>query len=138
MSIAAIRSAFEAPLKTWADAQLPPLRVAQQNTGFEQPASRYLRAFLLPAETESRDIGRANRAFSGVFQVSIVEPIGAGPVGPEAVCDAIAALYPLDAPFVSGGLEIWVTRPLSAAPAISERDRWVIPASLAYRADTYS
>jgi hypothetical protein len=137
MSSAAIRSAFESVLKTWADAQLPPVAIAQQNIAFEQPSRRYLRAFVLPAETESLDIGRANRRFNGVFQVSIVEPVGAGPDAAEAVCDAISALYPLNAPIVSGGMQIWVTRPLSAAPAIPERDRFVIPASLAYRADTY-
>lgn len=138
MSNAAIRSAFESVLKTWADAQVPPVQVAQENTAFRQPAGRHLRAFLLPDDTESRDIARANRAFGGVFQVSVVEPLGAGPVAAEAVCAAISALYPLSAPFVSGGLQIWVTRPLSAAPALPERDHYVIPMSLGYSADTYS
>jgi hypothetical protein len=136
MSLPLIRRALEAPLKTYADAQS--LIVAWQNVEMsETPAGRYLRAFVLPLPTLSPDLGKAGRRFEGIFQVSVVEPQGGGPGGAEAVVEAILALYPPATDLVVGSLRVHIIEPLAPAPAIVERDRYVIPCSLPYRADTY-
>lgn len=136
MSNALIRAGLESVLATWAAAQSPSIPVAWQNVTFPPPATRYLRAFLLPGDTESQDLAGVHREYLGVFQVSIVMPSGAGSAPGEAIAAALAALYPIATPITSGGLTVWIARPLSAAPPIQEADRYVIPCSLGYRAHT--
>ena len=94
MSQDRIRTALETVLSTWAAAQSPAIPVAWENVEFTQPEGRYLRAFLLPAQTISADIGRANRRYAGVFQVSVVMPLGDGPVPAEVIVASLAALFP--------------------------------------------
>lgn len=137
MSEALIRQAFESTLKTWADAQSPAIPVAFENFEFTQPAGRYLRAFLLPGDTDSGDVGRVNRRFVGVFQISIVMPTGDGPGAAGALVEQLRALFPPSAPIVVSGLSVWAQRPLSRGPALQERDRYVVPCSVFYLADTY-
>ena len=137
MTAALVRQALETPLKTWADAQVPAVAVSWQNVEFTQPAARYLRSFVLPLPTLSDDLGRAHRRYEGVYQVSIVEPLGKGPGEAEAIVALLAALYPPATDLVLGSFRVHVLQPLSPAPALQERDRFVIPCSLTYRADTY-
>lgn len=137
MSDALIRRAFEATLKTWADAQTPAIPVAWENVEFSQPAGRYLRAFLLPATTTSADLGRVNRRYAGVFQISVVMPTGTGAGAASAIVASLAALFSPAAPIVVSTLSVWPSQPLSAGPAIPEPDRFVIPCSVPYLADTY-
>ena len=89
------------------------------------------------AQTISADIGRANRRYAGVFQVSVVMPLGDGPVPAEVIVASLAALFPPATPIVQSGLTVWIKDPLSPSPAITERDRYQIPCSLSYLADTY-
>lgn len=137
MSQAIIRAALESTLKTWADAQSPALSIAFENTNMtQQPAGAYLRAFVLPAQTAADDLERALRRYGGVFQVSIVLPVGQGTAAGNAIVSALEALFAPQVPIAGDGLSIFVLAPLSAAPAILEPDRFVIPCSLTYRADT--
>ena len=135
MSAPDIRRAFESRLSTWAAAQSLP--VAWQNVSFSPPSSAYLRAFLLPADTDSRDLAGQHREYRGVFQVSICLPEGEGPGAGEALVSALDALFPPSAPMLINGLQVYVVRPMSAAPALQEPDRYVIPVSCEYRANTY-
>ena len=137
MSQALIRKALESTLATWAAAQTPAIPVAWENVEFAQPAGRYLRAFLLPATTTSADLGRANRRYVGVFQISVVMPAGTGPGAADAIVSALAALFSPSAPIVESGLSVWPSQPLSAGPAIPEPDRFAVPCSVPYIADTY-
>lgn len=138
MSEALIRKAFEAKLKTWADAQVPPVVVAWQNVELTQaPAERYLRAFLLPLPTLSEDLGRVHRRYEGVFQITVVEKFGVGTGPANAVIAALAALFPPATDLVDGSLRVHVLQPLSAAAGVPTRDRYEIACSLNYRADTY-
>jgi len=135
MTQAIVRRALESALKAYADAQS--ITVAWENIEFTQPDTVYLRAFVLPAETTSADIGRVNRRFSGVFQVSIVSPTGTGPAATETIAAGLSAAFPPATPLGAGGVTVWITEPLSQGPAIQDRDRYVIPCSLPYAADTY-
>lgn len=135
MTQALVRQALETALKTYADgASLP---VAWENVDFTPSATAHLRAFVLPAGTESPDLQRAGRTWTGIFQVTIVTPHGAGPGAAEALVTALSAVFDPSAPLTAGGLRVYLLQPLSAAPGIQERDRWAVPCSVPYRADSY-
>lgn len=136
MSQALIRAAFESRLGTWAASKGLP--VAWPNVSFDPPSTAYLRAFLLPADTDSRDLAGRHREFRGVYQVSVCLPQGQGPGAGDAIVTELDALFATTAPMTINGLEVHVVRPTSAAPAIQEPDRYVIPVSCEYRANTYT
>ncbi len=136
MTQAIIRKAIETTLNTWAGTQS--LSVAWENRAFTPTnGTTYLRAFMLPIATLSQDLGREHRRYGGVFQVSVCLPIGTGPGSGEAIVSALATLFDPATPLTEGGVTIYILEPVSAAPAILEPDRYVIPCSLTYRADTY-
>jgi hypothetical protein len=137
MSQAIVRQALELTLSTWAAAQSPAIPVAYENVEFTPPAGRYVRAFLLPAPTESLDLARVHRRYFGVFQVSLVMPKGTGPAAAEALLASLSAAFPTSAPIVRTNVRVWLTQPMSAAPAIQEPDRYVIPVSAPYEAHVY-
>lgn len=136
MTTALIRSAFESVLATWAAAQSPEIPVAWQNVHFTPPAGRFIESFILPADTESRDLAGQHREYRGIFQVSVNMPAGSGAGAGEAIADSLAALYPTNAPLVVGSLRVFLLTPMSPAPPIVTDDRYVIPVSCSYRADT--
>ena len=134
MSQALIRKAVETRLKTWADAQTPVIPVAWQNVGFTPPVGRYLRAFVLPAPTQYTSLDQECRSWKGIFQVSFCMPIGTGSATVESLIASLDAAFASS--FTQDGLRIFLLAPLSAAPAISEPDRHVVPVSAPYRVDT--
>jgi hypothetical protein len=136
MSQAVIRRAFETRLKTWADALSPAMPIAWENVAFTPPAGRYARAFLLPAPTESDTLERTDRLYRGVFQVSLVMPIDKGAGAAETLVASLDAAFAHT--FTQGTLRIWLLRPFSPARGLSEGDRWVMPLSAQYRAQTYA
>jgi hypothetical protein len=136
MSNALIRAAFETRLATWAAAQVPAIPIAYENVTFTPPSGRYLRSFLLPADTQSLTLDGLHREYIGIYQVSIALPINTGAGAGQMLSAALDTLFPVAAPMTQGGLNVWVTSPMSAGPAIQEPDRFVIPVSCGYQADT--
>lgn len=138
MSQDRIRYLFETRLSNWAAARNPVLTVAWQNHPFTPPAGMYLRAFLLPATTGSNDLAGAHRRYSGVFQVSIVGLPSVGSGAAEAVANELEALFPLNLALsiASPVFRVSTITPVTIAPAIQEGDRYVVPVSFRYRADT--
>lgn len=132
MSQALIRKAFETRLKTWADAQTPVIPIAWENVPFTPPAGRYMRAFLLPADTESLHLSRTDRYYRGVLQASLAMNINTGAGAAEALVASLDAAFAHT--FTQDSVRIWLVRPFSAAPAIAEPDRHVVPVSAEYRA----
>jgi len=138
MSQALIRQAFEGSLATWAAAQTPPIPVAWENVSFTPPAGRYARASLLPGGTASDDLEGLLRSYLGLFQVSLCMPIGSGSAEAEALVASLDAQFSTTAPMTSGALTVYITAPMSAAAALAEPDRHVIPVACAYTAHTIS
>lgn len=134
MTQAIIREAFETRLKTWADARTPAIPVAWENVKFDPPAGRYCRAFLLPARTQSVALSRVDREYKGIFQVSFYMNIGNGPSTVEGLIASLDAAFAHT--FTQDGLRVWLTAPFSAASAIPEADRYIVPVSAQYRANT--
>lgn len=135
MSSKIIRSLYEQRLAAWAAARSLP--VAWQNVPFTPPSSGlYLRAFLLPATTDSLDLEGVHRLYTGVFQVSIVAQSGQGSGAVEQLATDLAAEFPLNLRLASGEFAVQIIAPCSQGPAIQDGSSYLIPVSFRYRADT--
>jgi hypothetical protein len=129
-----IRAAYESRLKTWADARTPALSIAWENLPFTEPAGLYLRAYLLPADTDAPDLAGATRVYVGVFQVNVVAPLNKGAGEAMGVADELAALFVVDTQ-LTNTITVQQTTPCRIAPALASDTRYVLPVSFQYRAD---
>lgn len=136
MSHKIIRQIYEARLAAWGAARAPSLRIAYQGVPFTpNDGETYLAAFTLPAGTNSETLGGDHRAFTGLFQVSVVTPAGAGTGKAEGVVDELAVLFPMNARYSKSGLEVMTLTPVEPGPGIPEGNTWTVAASFQYRAD---
>jgi hypothetical protein len=137
MSHKIIRQIYEARLAAWATARVPALRIAYQGVTFTQAAGEtYLESFVLPAGTTSESLGGDHKAYTGVFQVSVIGPAGAGTGKSEGIVDELAALFPLFDRYSKAGLTVVTMTPVEQGPGIPDGSNWTVPASFQYRADT--
>lgn len=137
MSTEAVRAILEARLNTWAAGRSTPLRVAWENVTFAPTSGEtYLQAFLLPAPTLSQDLKGDHRGYLGVFQVTVVRPNGAGRGPALSIAAELNTLFPVNGRYTSGSVTVQVITPASAGPGIPEPERYTIPVSFQYRADT--
>lgn len=135
MSTEVIRGLLEARLKTWADAQTPAMPVAWQNVAFTPPQDKkYLRCFVLPGRTTSDDLKGDHRGYRGVFQVSIVRPLGEGTGFARAIEVQLDALYPVNLR-LGTSLAVQILTPMSASNPIDEPEAIVFPVTARYQAD---
>ena len=138
MSHKIIRSLFEARLAAWAITKAPALRISYPNVSFTPAANEtYLRAFLLPAGTDSNDLAGAHRLYTGVFQITIVTPVGNGPGAAETLAEELAALYQLNDRLTKTGFTAQVMTPVEPGPEQQEDTAYALPVSFEYRADTF-
>lgn len=135
MSNKVIRSLFEQRLAAWAAAR--PISVAWENVAFTPPSGQtYLKAHLLPAETDSLDLAGAHRQYLGSFQVSIVFPAGIGAGDAGTIEEALDDLFPVNLRLSQGDFTVQVVSPCSSLPMIKESSLYTIPVRLNYQADT--
>jgi hypothetical protein len=135
MSQRIIRDLLEQRLMTWAEALVPPIPVQHENADFTPPQTKkYLRFFLLPANTGSNFLAGTDHEYLGVMQISIVTPKGTGPKVAEDLVVSLDALYPNNLRLTSGAVTVQITTPISAFTGIQEEDAFVIPVSATYRA----
>lgn len=66
--------------------------------------------------------------------MSLCMVIGTGSGVVEALVSSLDAYF--DDYFIEDGLRIYLLSPMSAAPALQDGDRYVVPVSASYRADT--
>lgn len=136
MSQRIIRAALESRLSAWAAAQSPPIPISWQNIPFAPPnQARYLRAFLLPAETQDHAVTNDVTTYAGVFQVSVCVPDGSGAGAAELLVEALTVQFAAGTLIVRSGLSVLVSRTPSSAPAMQEPGLFVVPVSIRYRAD---
>jgi hypothetical protein len=135
MSHRLIRQIYESRLKAWADAQA--LRIAYQGVAFAPNSDEiYLRAYTLPAGTDTDTLAGDHHAYTGVFQVSVVTPSGTGSGKAEALVDGLAELFPIYLRLQKGDFEVIVLTPVEPSPGIAEGTNYTVAASFQYRADT--
>lgn len=131
------RGLIEGQLAAWATAHAPVLPVAWENVPFVPTTGiTYLRGTLLPAATASPDLAGQLTTWLGVYQIDVRAPINAGPGAAEGIGAEIAALFPLNQRLTGAGLTLQIMTPASAAHAVQDADRYVVPVSFKYRADS--
>jgi hypothetical protein len=137
MSHKLIRQIYEGRLAAWASARAPVLRIAYQGVPFTPtPGETYLQAFTLPAGTSSQALAGDHKAFIGLFQVSVVTPVGSGTGKAEGIVDELVALFPLFDRYSKAGLTVVTMTPVEQGQGIPDGSNWTVPASFQYRADT--
>ena len=134
MSNKLIRSLLQSRLNAWATAK--PIPVAWDNVKFMPPTGSYIRASLLPADTQSIDLEGAHRGYMGLFQLSVHVPLGSGPNAAETLTDELSALFPMALRLESGSFWVQITSPCSAYPGIPGDTHYMVPVRFRYRADT--
>ena len=137
MSHNIIAAAFESRLLAWAKVRTKPLKVVVENETYSPVGGEtYLRAFTLPAVTDSNTLGGDHRLYTGVFQVNIVAPSGKYRTEASGIVDELAALFPLNLRISRGGLVALVMTPVAPGPGIPDGNTFTVSASFQYRADT--
>lgn len=134
MSNKLIRSLYESRLAGFG--LLKSLPIAWENVQFTQPATAYLKSYLLKAPTGSDDLKGDHRVYEGVYQVSVFVPKGQGPQAAETLAAELATLFPLNLRLTSGSFTVQIIEPCSEGPAVQGDTHYMIPVSFKYRADT--
>ena len=136
MSQTLIRRAYEGRLATWAAARSPVLPVAYENVPYTPATGAvFLRAYVLPATTESLDLAGTLRTYLGVVQFSVCCPINTGPGAALGIADELAALFVVNARLTSGAITVQQITPCSIAPALQDASHYIIPVSFQFRTD---
>lgn len=138
MSNLLVRKAFELRVQTWAADQIPPLPVAYQNAPFVVPADwRYARCFVLPGQTDSRDLEGKHRDYVGVFQVTLSTALNTGFRESMDLAESLDETFSTGLPMVQDGFRVWIVSPMSPASALDDPNALVIPVSARYRAERF-
>ena len=136
MSDPAIRAALETRLKTWADAQAPPVPIAWEDVPYTPTGARYVRAFLLPAETQTPAMTADYRLYAGLMQVSICVPSGQGPGASDALYESLKSSFDYQTKLTAtGGFTVLINRVPAKGPVMLGDGYRVLPVSIYYRAD---
>jgi len=135
MSKRQIRTAFESRLNAWANSQSTAIPIAWENIGFT-PSKPYLRAFLVPASTDSIDLEGKHRMYTGIFQVNIVGEPGNGPPQVEKIAEDLDKEFPLNMRMAVTDGVVLVYSPMNQGPAMQEADSYTLPVWWRYRMDT--
>lgn len=145
MTQALVRRALESRLLTWAQAQSPQIPIAWRNRVFDPPETRYVRADLIPNPILSDTLDRVHRRFEGVFQVTLCMPTGTGPGATDALVSSLGVVFNPSAPIdVTQTVEsvttllirVYILQPVSPGPPQPDPERYTVPVSILYRADT--
>jgi hypothetical protein len=134
MSHQIIRRIYEQQLAAWAATR--GMRIAYQGVAFEPGDDEtYLRAFTLPAGTDTQTLEGTDRVYTGVFQISVVAPAGNGTGDVEGLIDDLDELFPTFLRLQQGDFEVMVLTPVEPGPAIVDDSTLTVSASFQYRAD---
>lgn len=134
-----IRTALESRLNTWAAAQSPAVPVAWQNAAYTPTTgSRYVRAALLPAETQNPIYGALHRRLVGLLQVDVVAPTGTGMAASEALAESLCTQFRRGTTLTQDGLTVVMDYSPSIGPALIDEGWVALPVSIRYRADDFS
>ncbi|NYT81435.1 DUF4128 domain-containing protein [Alcaligenaceae bacterium] len=138
MSKRQIRAAFESRLSAWSAGRDTTLRIAWENAPFTPVTGEtYLRAFLLPAPTNSIDIAGKHRGFVGIFQVSIIGVSGRGSKATEEIAEELDKLFPLRLCIPARPRPVCVATPMSQGPGLPDGGTFTLPVWWRYRMDAF-
>ena len=130
-----IRAALEVRLNVFAKEEGLP--VAWEGKAFKpKNGQSYLRAFVMPAASDSYDLAGRHRLYRGVFQVDLVMVSGTGMGDIERRAAQIIAYFPKNQrlPIDSGFVQL--TSVMSMGPKIVSGGSVMVPLTSYYRMDT--
>jgi len=132
MSNAVIRAALEARLKAWADAQVPKVLFAAENSAFTKPSdgSPFIEPFLLPNLTINNELRGSRKTMLGLFQVNCWAPKGKGMGQVEQLALGVINLFPLVPKFGVVSIE---STPSADRPDESDANWVIVPVLIKYR-----
>lgn len=114
------------------------LQVAWENLPFNPPPRKtYLRAFLLPAATDSLDIQGEHRLYVGALQINVVALGGNGPGAAGELAELLAAHFPKNLALGTKPNVVRMITPMSVFQGIPDEERYTVPVSGNYRADIW-
>lgn len=131
-----VRKVLEQRLRSWNELLGQSLPIVWQNSP-EGPGETYLAAYLLPVGVRSLDLKGAHRVYEGIFQISIVTPVGDGPGLAEELVKEMDNLFPVNLRLTNtDGTVVTIITPMSPAVSISEAHSYTQPVSCQVRSDT--
>jgi Bacteriophage related domain of unknown function len=119
-------------LETRLAALTGPLPTAWPNVAITPPATGYQRVDFLPATTQNPTFGPSFYRDAGIFQVTLLFPLGGGMGAVIARAEVIKAGFPRGSSYSSGGLTIIINGTPTIGPGRVIEDRMAVPVSIAY------
>lgn len=107
--------------------------VAWQNVSFEPPLTGiYLEEAFLPAENEDVFVQGTAAVRRGVYQVTVIYPLGKGGQAAQALADNIAAAFPNNAVIDPNNPALFVNGFADVFSGISDDTAYRVPVSIPY------
>lgn len=133
-----IRQGLEVALNTWASGQTPAIPVAWQNRAYTPTiGSRYVRANILPAETQNPSLGDDHKRFIGIFQILVYTPDDVGAGAAETIAESLFTTFARGTSFTASSVTTRVLDSPSVLPSFNDDGWYVTPVSIRYQSDIY-
>lgn len=126
-----VRQELETKLKAFADAQVPIVPVAFEDTSFTKPTDApFLECVIVPAATVNVTVDGNRTRELGVMQVNVWYPSGKGAGKGEALANKVIAHFPVVP--ISG--TVVITQTPFKSRAIKDESGWrIVPVTINYR-----
>ena len=122
MSLASVRIALESKL----NAMTPALSTAWENVPFTPvTGTPYQRAYLMPATPANPTMGDGYYREQGIFQVTLMYPLQAGPKTAADRAELIRAAFKRGTSMTSGGITTIIERTPEIGQGRVDGDRWM-------------
>jgi len=131
MSIPIVRAALEKRLALLT----PALVTAFENVTFAPVAGvPYQRLNLLPNTPDNSIMGSAVYFERGIFQISLMYPLGTGPGTADTQAQLLRAHFKRGTSMVEAGITVNIKDTPKVSPAFIDGDRYAVPISMSFQA----
>ena len=134
MSIISIRAAIESKLATIS----PAISTAYENVPFTPvTGTPYQRAYLMPATPANPTMGDGYYREQGIFQVTLMYPLQAGPKTAADRAELIRTAFKRGTTLTSGTVSVIIERTPEIGQGRVDGDRWALPVKIRWYAGIY-
>ena len=134
MSISSVRIALETKLATIT----PALSTAYENVPFTPvTGTAYQRAYLMPATPANPTMGDGYYREQGIFQITLMYPLQAGPKTAADRAELIRAAFKRGTTLTSGTVSVIIERTPEIGQGRVDGDRWMIPIRVRFFASVF-
>lgn len=137
MSIKSVRQALEVAVGAWstANSNFP---VAWENVGYKPiQGTGYLRASLIPAETENPSLGDTHKRYVGILQANIYVKEGDGTATALIKADSLLNYFARGQSFTVGSIVVRILNSPSISTSVNADGWYILPVSIRYQADVF-